>query len=143
MILGVGVDLVDISGFEEQLASPGTTFGAAFTTQERLTSKLRAEVSGSVASHLAGRWAAKEAFVKAWSAALIGVAPPIAPEDMAWPAVEVRADTWGRPLLHIHQPLASQVAESLLQHCSGSLPRMHLSISHDGKFATATVVLSA
>ncbi|WP_051061078.1 holo-ACP synthase [Corynebacterium ulceribovis] len=143
MILGVGVDLVDISTFEEQLAAPGTTFGAAFTTQERLTSKLRAEVSGSIASHMAGRWAAKEAFVKAWSAALIGTPPPLSVEDMVWPAVEVRADTWGRPLLHIHQPLASHVAESLMQHCAGSLPRMHLSMSHDGRFATATVVLSA
>ena len=76
--LAVGVDLVHIPGFSEQLARPGSTFEQVFSPLERRHAQQRrdavgsdgaasASLAGSRTEHLAGRWAAKEAFIKAWS----------------------------------------------------------------------------
>lgn len=74
-LLGVGVDLVHVPSFEEQLADPGTTFGAPgrfFSARELRWAQSRADQKGDgVAIHLAGVWAAKEAAVKAWVGALV------------------------------------------------------------------------
>lgn len=124
-----GIDLVHIPGFAEQLGTPGSTFADVFTTTEkriagRKPAHLRAE-------HLAGRWAAKEAFIKAWSTALYGQSPVIHPEKVNWQEIEVRPDRWGRVTLALHGEVARTVNLSL-----GDV-RVSLSISHDGDYATA------
>lgn len=130
----LGTDLVHVPGFAQQLREPGTRFGEAFTAAERRAARRRAEVSGQEAQHLAGRWAAKEAFIKAWSAGLYGSPNPVAVEDLVWQYIEVVSDQWGRPGLRLHEPLASAVAESVGEvHWS-------VSLSHDGEYATATVL---
>ena len=58
MILGVGLDVVDVAAFREQLELPGTAFGRAFTARER-----REAAGVNVAERLAARWGAKEAFI--------------------------------------------------------------------------------
>lgn len=140
MIIGVGVDLVDIESFASQLDSPGTVYARAFTGQEHRTAKNRAGTSGSVSAHLSVRWAAKEAFVKAWSAALIGSPPPLAQEDVVWSQIEVISDRWGRPSLLIHEPLAAMVEASIADRQGLGTTAWHVSLSHDGGTATATVI---
>lgn len=141
MIIGVGVDLVDIESFAEQLDSPGTAYTRAFTGQERRTATVRAALTGSPHSHLAARWAAKESFIKAWSAALIGTPPPLSQEDMTWSHIEVVVDRWGRPSLTIHEPLLTTVTQSIKDiHGEGTIA-WHLSLSHDGGMAMATVIV--
>lgn len=140
MIIGAGVDLVGIESFALQLDSPGTAYARAFTGQERRTAKNRAAISGSVAGHLAVRWAAKESFIKAWSAALIGTPPPLAQEDVIWSQIEVISDRWGRPSLTIHEPLAAVVEMSLEERYGPGTTHWHLSMSHDGGMAMATVL---
>ncbi len=140
MIIGVGVDLVEVESFASQLDSPGTVYARAFTGQEQRTARLRAAVSGSAGAHLAARWAAKEAFIKAWSAALIGTPPPISQEDVVWSQIEVVADRWGRPSLTIHEPLARTVAASLEERYGPGSTSWHVSMSHDGGMAMATVI---
>ena len=85
-VKGVGVDVVDLGAFAASLAEPGTRFTDAFSATERRQCRDRAEARGAnggpagqdpLARHLAGRWAVKEAVVKAWSAALYGSPPPI------------------------------------------------------------------
>ncbi|MCX7537688.1 holo-ACP synthase [Corynebacterium sp. P5875] len=125
----IGTDLVHVPGFAEQLDTPGSTFTDVFTATEKRTAArkpahLRAE-------HLAGRWAAKEAFIKAWSTALYGQPPVIAQERLDWREIEVRPDRWGRVTLVLHGEVASAVASTL-----GKI-RVTLSISHDGDYATA------
>ena len=63
-IVGVGIDLVSIPEFAEQVDQPGTVFAETFTPGERRDA---ADKSSSAARHLAARWAAKEAVIKAWS----------------------------------------------------------------------------
>ena len=65
---GVGLDLVHVPGLAEQVTRPGTVFAErVFTARERREARRRSEDTGSTeAEHLAARWAAKEAFIKAW-----------------------------------------------------------------------------
>ncbi|WIM67243.1 holo-ACP synthase [Corynebacterium breve] len=122
----IGVDLVCISDFRTQLEVPGSTFEQVFTSRE-----LR--VAGGKpdrAEHLAGRWAAKEAFIKAWSQSLYGLPPVIEPDRVDFAEIEVVADRFGRVAVQLHGAVAAvaPVAQSL-------------SISHDGDYAMATCLV--
>lgn len=130
-VLGVGVDLVHVPTFVDQLDLPGTRFADVFTPGERRDAAERAEQhGGGEGRHLAARWAAKEALVKAWSASLFGEPPPLGYEVLG--LVEVVCDAWGRPRLRLHGAVA--------EHLAGLAA--HVSLSHDGDHATAFVVLA-
>lgn len=89
-----------------------------------------------LARHLAGRWAVKEAVVKAWSAALYGTPPPISPDLLRWSEIETVCDAWGRPSVRLGGEVARQVAATV-----GEGARWNVSLSHDGGSAIAFVVL--
>ena len=74
-VLGIGLDLVTVSEFAEQLDRPGTTMLDSFTPGERRDAVTR---SSDPARHFAARWAAKEAVIKAWSTSLFA-SPPVLP----------------------------------------------------------------
>ncbi|WP_315187850.1 4'-phosphopantetheinyl transferase superfamily protein, partial [Corynebacterium durum] len=57
----IGIDLVHIPSFAEQLRQPGSRFHRVFSAFERRHANQKLDPD----QHLAGRWAAKEAFVKA------------------------------------------------------------------------------
>ncbi|MCW2760620.1 MAG: holo-ACP synthase [Marmoricola sp.] len=97
----VGVDVVGITAFAEQLAEPGTRFARSFTPGER-----RAASRSSEAQSLAARWAAKEAVVKAWSSTCFGHPEVIDPEFVDLREIEVRTDAWGRPAIRLHGAIA-------------------------------------
>ena len=125
-VVGVGVDLVHVPSFVDQLALPGTRFERAFTPGERADARDSADADAS----LAARWAAKEATIKAWSASLFG-SPPVVDEHVhRW--IEVVRDAWDRPSLRLH----GHVADHLAGHA------LAVSLSHDADYATAYVVLT-
>ncbi len=126
-ILGVGIDLVHISSFEDQMRQPGTGMDLVFTPGER--SDVHSKGSHP-ARHFAARWAAKEAVIKAWSASLHGE-PPVMDEHVHH-LIEVVTDAWGRPRIKLHGDVAKWLADTDIQ----------VSLSHDGDYATAYVVLS-
>jgi len=139
----VGVDIVGISAFAEQLAEPGTRFSRAFTPGERRAARRSSEKGaegGSAtlleAQSLAARWAAKEAVVKAWSSTCFGHPEVIDPASVDLREIEVRTDAWGRPEIRLH----GAIAESMAGHVA------LVSLSHDpaagsGGIAIAFVVL--
>jgi holo-[acyl-carrier protein] synthase len=132
-VIGVGLDVVDTAAFAEQLADAASGFvEATFRAGERRD--LPPDARGR-AVHLAGRFAAKEALVKAWSAARRGAAPALARVELR--DVEVVADDFGRPALRLHGAVASAVNEL----AAGASLSSHLSISHDGPVAAAVVIL--
>lgn len=139
MIAGIGTDIVDVPSFAEQLDQPGSCFDRVFTARERRTAAARAGshaqpgTAGDVAPHLAARWAAKEAFVKAWSAGLYGSAPVV--DENIWGSIEVVADQWNRPCISLHGDVHVALAETI-----GPVA-IHVSLSHDGSYASATVVI--
>ncbi len=131
MIAGIGVDLVDVGAFRQQLADPASAYAAGtFTVAERRDAQGRS--SADPARHLAARHAAKEAFIKAWSVARWGSPPALASVDMT--EIEVLTDGHGRPGLRLSGQVAAAVADL------GPI-RSHLSMSHDGDQAVAMVVL--
>jgi holo-[acyl-carrier protein] synthase len=114
VIVGVGIDVVDIERFGQSLErSPGLAT-RLFTERER--------ESDRVAS-LAARFAAKEAVAKALGA----------PGNLRWTDAEVVTEDSGRPVLRISGDVA--VAADAL-----GIRSWHVSLSHDGGIATAIVV---
>lgn len=129
-VVGVGVDLVHVPSFAEQLARPGSRFPGVFTTGERADVASRGEGAQQDA-RWAARWAAREAVIKAWSSALHGMAPVLG--DEALEQISVACDAWGRPRILL--------TGAVSRHLAGY--RIDLSLSHDGDYAMAYVVLSA
>lgn len=128
MIRGVGLDLVDVASFREQLDQPGSAFAeGTFTPAERREAAARPD--HDPARHLAARFAAKEAFVKAWSGAAFGRTPQMVGVDLR--EIELQSDGYGRPAIQLHGELAARVGDL----------RVLVSLSHEGSMAAAVVVI--
>lgn len=125
-VIGVGLDLVSVSAFAEQLDQPGSTMLLSFRTGERRDAAAR---PGDEAQHLAARWAAREAVIKAWSSSRFAQTP-VLPES-AVNDIEIISDNWGRPRARLHGDLA--------KYLSGVV--IHLSLTHDGDTAGAVAIL--
>lgn len=128
----IGVDLVHVPGFGEQLCIPGSKFESTVFTPAELAVADGKQSQNQRDAHLAGRWAAKEAFVKAWSQSMYGSPPPISPDVLNWRDIEIVHDRWGRAALALHGEVA--------KYARGI--KSQVSISHDGDYATATVLVS-
>lgn len=136
-VLGLGLDVVDVAGFADRIAEEGAV-AATFTAGEIADAEFG---DGDRTRRLAGRYAAKQAFLKAWSGARYGRPPALARVDLR--AVEVRLDGQGRPALALHGEVGEELASLGVQlELRGEIVS-HLSISHDGGVAAAVVVLSS
>lgn len=129
--LGLGLDLVEVLPFTQLLMS-ATFIDSVFTAAERSAADQLPDARRG--QHLAGRFAAKEAFVKAWSSAL--AAPDrLVPEVEAWQGIEIHTDAVGRPELRLLEPVAGAVGQSLGRVVS------HVSITHESSMAAAVVMI--
>jgi holo-[acyl-carrier protein] synthase len=115
-IVGVGIDVVDLSRFEDSLRRTPGLAERLFTAAE----------AGLPVASLAARFAAKEALAKALGA----------PANMAWHDAEVVSEESGRPLFTLRGTVAARAAEL------GAVD-VHLSLSHDAGIASAMVVLES
>ena len=137
--LAVGLDIVTTTTFAEQLADPASAFvDATFTAREQRDARAPDAIR---AQRLAARFAAKEAFVKAWSGARAGRAPALATVDLR--EIEVVDDGHGRPALALHGEVATALEQLAAELEATAGLRIHLSLSHDPPTAAAVVVLSA
>lgn len=114
MIVGVGVDVVQVARLERALTRTPRLRERLFTEDERALSRIES---------LAGRFAAKEAVAKALGA----------PGGLRWHDAEVVSDPDGRPRLLLRGSVADEAAAQ-------GITTWHLSLSHDGGIATAIVV---
>jgi len=124
MIVGLGMDLVDIPRIERLLAEQGErAVKRLFTEAEAEYARKRAQP----ARHFAARFAAKEAAYKALAgtreARLVG-----------WLDIEVASEWDGRPTLVLHGRAAAR-AEEL------GVVRSLLTLTHSDAVAGAVVVL--
>lgn len=113
MIIGIGVDVVQVSRFKQQLERTPALRERLFTPAER----------GLNLRSLAARFAAKEAVAKALGA----------PVGMVWQHCQVDIDEAGAPHVNASGTVA-EVADAR------GVKTWHLSMSHDGDLATAMVV---
>jgi holo-[acyl-carrier protein] synthase len=132
-IAGLGHDLVEIAAFASLLDEPGTVFAQqVFTDGERQAAAQRAaRGSGRPAVHLAARYAAKEACLKALSQALAPTPLPRQTADLR--EIEVVSDSDGRPSL----ALAGHLRVLALR---AGVSALHVSLTHDGAYASAVVL---
>ena len=106
-LLGIGTDMVEISAFREQWATPGSRFsqpGASFAPREIRRAHVRAQEKGDdAADHLAAVWAIKEATLKAWLGALshLALPPPLRQDDVTWADIVVTHSLSGVPSVHL------------------------------------------
>ena len=113
MIVGIGVDLVDIGRFER-------TRERTPRLAERLFSERERELKPR---SLAARYAAKEALIKALGGS----------DGVHWTEIEITPEPSGRPWF----TLSGSTAEVLARR---GITTVHLSMSHDAGFAMAYVV---
>jgi holo-[acyl-carrier protein] synthase len=118
MILGTGVDTVSLSRFETKLAETPRLKDRLFLDIETVNDGAEASVQT-----LAGRFAAKEAVIKA-----LGGEPGI-----EWHGIEVGKESSGKPVIWLH----GQTAKLALR---AGVRKFHLSISHDGDVVVAFVI---
>lgn len=123
MIVGLGLDIVDIS----RIASSLEKFGDKFLNKI-LTANEIASLPKNPISYTAARFAAKEAAVKALGTGFInGISPQ---------HIEVRKDAMGKPTLHFYEPCTIYLEQL-------KVTNIHLSLSHSQKTAAAVVILES
>ena len=113
MIVGTGIDVVDIPRFAETLERTPGLRTRLFTESERVL-PMRS---------LAARFAAKEAIAKALGA----------PGGMSWQDATVRRVLGAQPVVEVVGTVAAAAA-------AAGVDRFHLSISHDAGIASAVVI---
>jgi holo-[acyl-carrier protein] synthase len=116
--IGCGVDVVELSAFRRALRRGGEAFlRRVFTPAERAYARRRRRTA---MLHLAGRFAAKEAVIKAMS--------QIDPRRLlAMNQIEVRNDGHGRPHIVLHDRPRHRV-------------KVHVSLSHVKSVAVASAI---
>ena len=121
MILGIGIDITEIKKIKENIRSQ------AFQQKVFTPAELKA-VDGfkNKAEHLAGKFAAKEAFMKAIGAGIW--------QEVWFSQIEVLNDEVGKPYIKVRGEAEKRIKES------GS-EKIHVSISHSGGMAVAVVIL--
>ena len=113
MIVGIGVDVVDVERFGQTLERTPGLNARLFTAAEQAM-PLRSR---------AARFAAKEALAKALGA----------PSGMSWQYCEVHRGTDGRPHVEVEGTVAEAVERA-------GITAIHLSLSHDAGIASAMIV---
>lgn len=121
-ILGVGTDIVECLRISQMIERHGELFlNRVFTQTEIGYCSARAAAT----QHYAGRWAAKEAVLKAMGTGWA--------RGIRWLDIEIRNDERGRPSIALGGG-ARDICERL------GVQQMHISISHCRTFATATAI---
>ncbi|MDT0166402.1 holo-ACP synthase [Actinotalea sp. AC32] len=113
MIVGVGIDVVDIARFLATLERTPGLVERLFTPEER----------DMPPTSLAARFAAKEAIAKALGA----------PAGMSWQDATVRRISGSAPEVELIGTVAARAAEL-------GIDRWHVSISHDAGIASAVAI---
>lgn len=135
MILGIGIDIVRVKRFEPWVVYPEHRLFRVFTLSEIDDCR---DVHGQlVPEKLAVRFAAKEAFYKALSAALVKRGVDFKPFTLLaiCPFVCVMYGVHGVPLLQVNVP------HYLLQKDVLEKVTFSLSLAHEDHVAVATVLL--
>jgi holo-[acyl-carrier protein] synthase len=123
MIVGSGIDLVEIDRIQQSLDRFGQRFLNRVYTHAELAYCLRKR---KAAESLAARFAAKEAGAKALGTGIS--------RGVNWLEIEVVREQGGRPALRFHGR-AAQIAAHL------GVNRSALSLTHTSQLAMASVVL--
>jgi holo-[acyl-carrier protein] synthase len=123
MIYGIGIDIIKIERFERALTRWGDRLlERVFTPQEQAMCHNKARPG----RHLAVRFAAKEAFLKALGIGMF--------QGVAWNNIEILNDPLGRPLMNVRGGAKKICQEK-------GITEIFVSISHETEYGVAHVLL--
>ncbi len=123
MIVSIGIDIAEVYRIRDTIARTPRFSARVFTDAEREYCESK---GAAAAQSYAGRFAAKEAFLKALKTGWRG--------KIAWQDIEIILDENGAPSLNI-----TGEAAVLLEKLGAN--RVHLSMSHTTEHAVAEVIL--
>lgn len=123
MIIGLGIDIVEVFRIGETIARTPRFLERVYTAREREYCESKGKAA---AQSFAARFAAKEAFLKALRTGWRG--------NLAWHEIEVVVDDGGVPRIRVTGEAARILSET-------GADRVHLSISHTSEHAIAEVIL--
>ncbi len=118
MIIGTGIDIVELRRIEQIVKKQPRFIERILTEMER--ADYAALHERRKIEWLAGRFAAKEAFVKAVGTGISA--------QFRWHDVEIRNEASGKPYIAVLKPFYG---------------RIHLSISHSMDYAIASVIIES
>lgn len=119
MILGIGVDVVDLARFERAADRTPRLLDRLFAQSERMNGATPRSLRS-----MAARFAAKEAFIKALGGS----------DGVRWHEVAVVSDEQGNPSIEVLGGLREQLQ-------GRGIDAVHLSMSHDAGIAIAYVIV--
>ena len=123
MILGTGIDLIEVA----RIAASLEKFGDRFLTRVLVADEIAyCRTHKNPAPFLAARFAAKEAVSKAFGTG-IGA-------QLGWRDIEVRRRESGEPFVVLH-------GKGLELFAARGAQRLHLSLTHTENYAAATAIL--
>jgi holo-[acyl-carrier protein] synthase len=122
MIISIGIDIIEVYRIRETIERTPRFVERVFTDKEREYCDSK---GASAAQSYAGRFAAKEAFLKALKTGWRG--------KITWHDIEIENDEMGAPFFSIKDE-----AKKLLDELEAE--KVHLSISHTSEHATAQVI---
>src|SRR6476620_7671311 len=121
-IVGVGIDIVECLRIAQMIEKHGELFIARVYTDAEID---YCTMRKAATQHYAGRWAAKEAVLKALGTGWR--------RGIGWRDIEIRNDRNGAPIVKLRGGARDVMERAGIQ-------RMHVSISHSRSFAVAYVV---
>jgi len=121
-IIGIGTDIIECDRIGRMLSRHGERFTRHVYTEAEI---LYCAERKAAEQHFAGRWAAKEAVLKAFGTGWIA--------GIAWKDVEVLILASGKPTIRLHGGAAKKGNEL-------SIVEVLISISHCKSHATATAI---
>ena len=121
-VIGIGTDIIECDRIGRMLAQHGGRFTEHVFTEEEIRYCLGRKITEQ---HFAGRWAAKEAVLKALGTGWVA--------GIAWKDVEVLIQPGGKPIIRLHRGAAHKAAAL-------EIADVLISISHCKSHATATAI---
>ena len=121
-ILGIGTDVIECLRIAQMIERHGELFITRVYTDHEIA---YCSTKKAATQHYAGRWAAKEAVLKALGTGWR--------QGISWRDVEVRNNTSGGPVISLYGG-AREVFER------ADMQKMHISISHCRNYATAFAI---
>ena len=125
MILGIGVDLVEVERIDRAIEQHGEHFLRRVFTEAEIAYCAKMRAPGP---HYAARFAAKEAVSKAFGTGL--------GEHLALHEIEVRHTETNAPFIELHGASAAYAKKR-------NVRKIHLSLSHTATSAIAQVVIES
>ena len=125
MIVGIGIDIIDIRRIEKTIIKYGDRFIKKCFLQTEIE---RSENRRNNIQSYAKRYAAKEACAKALGTGLA--------RGVYWKDIEVRNNNLGKPIIFLHNKAAK-----ILNQISSKNTRIEVSLSDEKHYAISNVII--